>query len=475
MKTSKAKAPAAVTAVYVRISEDRDNLELGIDRQRSECAEVCQRRGWPDPVIFEDNDISASTGKFRPGYAALTAAVGRGEVARVVVYHPSRIWRNRQERANGIEMFKQHKVSMVNVRGPELDFGSAYGRLAADLFGAFDSAEGEVKSERIKSKILQRAQAGELNGTGPGNRLHGYDLDGKTIIESEAEQVRGWFRRFVAGQSVGSLAREAGVDRAVMRRRLLNGRYAGLRVYQGQAYPAAWPAIVDKQLWETVQRMLTDPARATNGGSTERKWLGSGLYGCARCEIRRIYNYAHNTRGVSRQVYRCRPDFGGCSRIWHRERVDVYVNALIEARLGLGDLADLLPKDRPDLDALRDEAEGIRGRLKRLRSDYILLGMDETDLREGLAEGRARLKTLEAQLGDPRGGGALGELVAAEDPVKYWRDIPAEQVSRKQAIVRALGEVRLEAPPRGKPPTDWEESVVWYGDRCVVMIPRGAL
>ena len=288
-KTTKAIALAAGTAtsVYLRISEDRLGLELGVDRQRDDCRELCKRRGWPNPVEYTDNDISASAGKHRPRYAALVGAVERGEVARVVVWHPSRIWRNRRERAAGIELFQKHKVALVCVKGPELDLGSAYGRLAADLIGAFDSAEGEIKMERINAEILQKAQAGELNGAGKGNQLHGYEADARTVIAAEAEQVRDWFRRFIAGQSVASLAREAAVGTSTMAARLANPRYAGIRRHQGVDYPAAWPAIVDRDVWDEAVRILADPKRITNGGSTERKHLGAGLYFCARCEGRR--------------------------------------------------------------------------------------------------------------------------------------------------------------------------------------------
>lgn len=457
------------TAVYLRISEDKLGLELGIDRQRAECVELCARRGWPDPVEFADNDISATNGAHRPGYAALMGAVGAGELARVVVWHPSRIWRNRAERAAGIEVMKAHRITLECVKGPSLDMATAYGRGLAGLVGEFDTMESEVKSERINASIAQRARRGELNGAGSGNRLVGYADDGKTVIEAEAEQVRSWFARFLAGQTVGSLAREAGVHPTVMRNRLRNPRYAGIRLYRGQEYSAAWPGIVSRDQWEAACRVLADPKRVTNGGSIERKHLGSGLYACGRCDgLRKVYS-AYYSR--DRHIYRCRPELGGCSRAWHRERLDAYVTALVEERLGRGDLAELLPVDRPDLEALRDEAEGIRGRLARLRSDYVLLGMDETDLAEGMAAGRARLAEIERQLGDPTRGGVLGQLVACEDPVTLWRSIPVEQVSRRQAIVRAVMTITLDAAPRGKPSPDWETSVARYGHACVNVGP----
>ena len=85
------------TALYLRISDDPRNTELGVDRQRELCESVARTRGWADVTVYVDNDISATNGKHRPGYVAMMAAVDRGEIKRVVCYHLSRVWRNRRE------------------------------------------------------------------------------------------------------------------------------------------------------------------------------------------------------------------------------------------------------------------------------------------------------------------------------------------------------------------------------------------
>src|SRR5438093_1403927 len=43
----------ARTALYRRISEDRDERELGITRQAEDAIELCMRKGWPTPVLAE--------------------------------------------------------------------------------------------------------------------------------------------------------------------------------------------------------------------------------------------------------------------------------------------------------------------------------------------------------------------------------------------------------------------------------------
>ncbi len=59
--------------IYVRISKDREGAGLGIARQAEDCAELADRLGWAIVTTHQDNDLSAYSGKPRPGYRALLA------------------------------------------------------------------------------------------------------------------------------------------------------------------------------------------------------------------------------------------------------------------------------------------------------------------------------------------------------------------------------------------------------------------
>ncbi len=85
----------------------------------------------------------------------------------VVVWHQSRIWRNRRERADGIERLKTAQVSLAAVKGPDLDLTTAQGRMLAGLLGEVDTAEVEIKGERQAAAGLQSAQQGRPTGGAP--------------------------------------------------------------------------------------------------------------------------------------------------------------------------------------------------------------------------------------------------------------------------------------------------------------------
>ncbi len=116
MPTPKPDAPAAL--IYARMSMDTAGKELGLTRQvagEDGAIKLCAARGWTvtEDHIFTDNDLSASTGVYRPGYAELIAAVERGEAAIIVTYQLSRLWRNRRERASTLEDRLRYTPSSV--------------------------------------------------------------------------------------------------------------------------------------------------------------------------------------------------------------------------------------------------------------------------------------------------------------------------------------------------------------------------
>ncbi len=56
--------------IYTRISWDPDGQRAGVERQRADCEALCADRGWEIAHYFEDNDLSAYSGKRRPPTSA---------------------------------------------------------------------------------------------------------------------------------------------------------------------------------------------------------------------------------------------------------------------------------------------------------------------------------------------------------------------------------------------------------------------
>lgn len=461
--------PGMTTAIYLRISSDPRNTELGVDRQRELCEDVAARRGWLDVTTYADNDISATKGKHRPGYAALMAAVDRGDVDRVVCYHLSRVWRNRRERADGIERMRRAKVTIACARGPELDLSTAYGRAIAEVAGAFDTLESEAKSEREIDENAQHARRGlpprgpVLYGYRPVMAPTGKNGQDKIVnlvkVAPEARRVKAWFDALLAGASVASLARDAGVTPTAMRFRFKTPTYAGLRVRAGTEYPGVWPAIVDPDVWRAAVSLLDG---RLSGPRNAQRTLSS-LAVCKRCGGTVVASGYHKD-GRHVPTYKC----ARCSRAWRRLDVDAYVDAVVRERLGRRDARAMLAPPGRERGELLDEAARLRAGLR------VLAGQAFTGI-EGVAEqadaARARLRRIEREL---LGAGAnpLWQLLDADDPVAaYAALVKLGDTPRLQAIIRGLMTVTLDAPPRGRKRsglTD-DELIANYALACIII------
>ena len=148
-----------------------------------------------------DNDISAYSGRLRPGYVALLESMSSGGVDVVVSWHTDRLHRNLTELEEYIALSEASGVSTVTVRAGELDLSTAAGRMVARMLGAAARHESEQKAERVRRKRRQEAEAGRANGP----LGYGYD-ESQAIIPAEAKVVRDVAERLLAGATLYSIA-----------------------------------------------------------------------------------------------------------------------------------------------------------------------------------------------------------------------------------------------------------------------------
>jgi hypothetical protein len=161
------------------------------------------------------------------------------------------------------------------------------GRLTLNILLSFAQFEREVIGERIRDKIAASKQRGMwMGGTPPlGYRAK----DGKLlVIESEAEIVRGIFRRYAALGSVRLLKEELEAQairskswttasgrrvggkpfsRGALYLMLENRLYRGEIVHKGQSHPGEHTPIIDQPLWDAVQARLAANTAERNSGT----------------------------------------------------------------------------------------------------------------------------------------------------------------------------------------------------------------
>jgi site-specific DNA recombinase len=269
-------------AVYVRISRDPEGLRAGVDRQRADCLAECERRGW-DPIVFEDNDVSAYSGKPRPGYEAMLAAVRAGEVGALVAWAPDRLTRHLRELEGLVALVEATGIQVATTQGGDWDLATPEGRFMARQLGLLARLESEKLAARAARTKRQEAEAGRAH-MGP-IRPWGFEEDRVTHRPAEAAEVRAAAAQLLDGASLASVARAVGRPPDSVKKALRSPRMVGVRRHRGSEYPAVWEPILDRDTWLAVQAVLAGrkvPGREP-GGARARRTLLAGFLVCGLC------------------------------------------------------------------------------------------------------------------------------------------------------------------------------------------------
>ncbi|MGW4691958.1 recombinase family protein [Kitasatospora cineracea] len=450
--------------VYVRISQDREGAGLGIDRQREDCLALAASRGWDVVEVFVDDDISAYSGKPRPGYKALLQAIRNGRGSAVVAWHPDRLHRSPLELEEYIDLSERHDLPTFTVTAGQYDLSTPTGRMNARIVGAVAKHESEHKATRVRRARLQSATDGKWHG---GITPFGFLDDGITHNAAEAAAIRKGTLDILGGASLRSVTAEwitAGFRNSKgnpwapneVKDVLLRARNAGLSVYRGEVVgKGKWEPIVTEDQWRGVVRVLTDPARRTSPDNTVR-WLGSHIYTCGApgCGSVVVCSSRSSKTSGYRHSYRCLAARNS-STIGHINRradlVDAVVEESILARLERPDAVELLRPTEAgtDVTALHAQADGLRERLRTLSAMFADGDLDAAQLKEGTARARTRLAHLEERIAAAAVSNPLAELVMAENVRETWA---AWDLGRMRAVLREIMTVAIMPAPKGRQP-----------------------
>lgn len=445
-------------AVYCRISRDRVGAGLGVERQLADCRELGSRLGWTVAAVHTDNDISAYSGKPRPGYKALLADLESGRTDAVLAWHTDRLHRSPAELETYMEICERRGVPTHCVKAGALDLSTASGRMTARILGAVARQEVEHSIERIRGEKLHAGRAGRYRG---GRRPFGYERDGVTVRPGEAAAVLDATQRVLHGETLGSIARgwnTRGITTSTgaqwtsisLHHVLIRARNASVIEYDGERLAAAtWPAIVPEDQWAAVRSLLADPARR-HPRSVNRRWLGSGLFRCGVCgdgTTMRSASTTGSTASPRRATYRCKAG-GHLARV--AEAVDELITALVLERLGRPDARLLLTSDTDiDTASLSAEAAALRVRLDELAALFADGSVTGRQLSEGTARIRARLTDVETELATSAAGSPLAGFADSDDIAAAW---DAATVSRRKAVIDTSMTVTLLPASRGRLP-----------------------
>ena len=267
-------------AIYTRKSSEEglDQSFNSLDAQREACeAYVLSQRheGWVALSAKYDDGGFSGGNMDRPALKKLITDIAEGKVNTVVVYKVDRLTRSLADFAKLVEQFDSKGVTFVSVT-QQFNTTTSMGRLTLNVLLSFAQFEREVTGERIRDKIA----ASKAKGMWMGGRIPlGYELrDRKLYINpEEAEQVREIFRQYLRLRTVSSLTvylnrtdirtkirigadgRKAGGQhyfRGGLYQLLRNHIYVGEIEHKEAVYPGEHEAILDRELWDQVQKLM---------------------------------------------------------------------------------------------------------------------------------------------------------------------------------------------------------------------------
>lgn len=461
--------------IYSRISSDPEGRAVGVERQEADCEELAARYGYTVAGVYRDNDVSASTksNKKRVGFDQMVERVRQGDVAAVLAYSNSRLTRRPREFEDLIDLHHETGILFRTVVSGDDDLSTADGRMVARIKAGVDAAEAERTSERVVRAKADMLTRGVYCG---GPRPFGYDSDGMTILEAEAELIRSAAERILDGSGLHTLAREwneAGIltpkgnpwRNESLRKVLLRPRTAGLSNAPGGHVEAAWPAILPVDRWEAVRAILLDPSRRTNQLGGEARWL---LTGIAVCGLDGCGATVRHGRTKAIPHYRCSARSCTTRR---QDLTDELVRGTITARLRKQDARDLLARH------VDPEAAKVASRLRRTVSELearLEALASNTDLSERMLAKRAAAlegelehaqKRLDAANVASMAGGPLTALAAEPDPGDAF--LNADLLTQRE-VVRTLVTVTLLPASKGRP-KGWSPGLPYFDPETVAI------
>ncbi|MBW8780377.1 MAG: recombinase family protein [Acidobacteria bacterium] len=439
-------AIARSAAVYARISSDQEGTSLGVLRQLEDCRRLARELGWEVAEEYVDNDVSAFSGKRRPRYEEMLEDLRSGLRDAVVVYHVDRLTRRPIELERFVEVVTDAKVRHVRfVAGGDVDVANGDGLLVLRMLSAVAANESASKSRRVRRKLDQVAAEGRPHGGS--QRPFGYEADKVTVKADEAEVIRQLVARFLAGESLRSLATwlDAESVRTVkggpwrtptLRDLLCSGRIAGLRTHRGEVVgPAVWEPIVTPADRERVLAVME--AKKTSGRRAPRRYLLTGLLRCGKCGGV-LYSSARAT--TRRYVCSSGPDHGGCGRLTVvAGPLEEFVAAAVLYRLDTPELADTLAgRGAADeaVAALSESLSADRGQLDELAGMWAAKEITRAEWLTARRSVEERMRDTQGRLARVTRTDTLVGLPGNGDGLRdQWGSL---NLTRQHAIVRAV-------------------------------------
>ncbi len=310
--------------IYARFSSLRQN-ETSIEAQVKECYKYCEAKHFRVIEIYEDDAKSAKTDD-RPDFQRLINDSKKGLFQGVVCYQLDRFARNRKDSVVYKAILKKNGVKVYSAKENIGDDPSSI-LVESVLEGMAEYYSAEL-AQKVNRNMRLNAEKGFFNG---GFAPLGYKV---VTIDFGTYKKKKLEIEPVSAEIVKEIfelrANETKIDHIIdilnhkgykningkeftrnsLQTMLKNKRYIGTNMYGNEEFPNTVPAIIDKELFDRVQKVIEKNKKGPGGAKAKEEYLLTSKMVCDCCgeKMKGVSGKAKN--GSIYRYYTCKTHKG---------------------------------------------------------------------------------------------------------------------------------------------------------------------
>ena len=392
------------TALYIRVSTDAQYEEgYSVDAQKQKLEQYCRLKDITDYQFYIDGGWSGSNIE-RPEMKRMIDNIRSKQVSAVVVYKLDRLSRSQKDTVFLLEdVFIPNGCNFISLN-ENFDTTTPYGKAMIGILSVFAQLERENIRERTRMGMQERVKSGLWMG---GGRVpFGYDYDpGKDVLvpNEHAKDVKQIYELYLQGYSTTQLSEMFDVSEDKQITDILTRvTYLGKIRFRGETYDAKHEAIIDRELWDRVQR---EHERRSTKKAVPASYLLTGLLYCGRCGAKMRYQkwgkdkvkiYCYSQQSSKKYLIKdssCDNDKVDAELVEKAVTEDLFrrTDSIVPG-------SDIAPVSASALKILKQRYNDAAVKLKRLYNLYA--GSGDELLLETIEDNKSELETIGRQIAD---------------------------------------------------------------------------
>lgn len=300
-------------ALYLRYSSTGQS-DQSIEGQLRDCRSYCKANHYRIVAIYIDRATTARKDvEKRIHLMEMIADSAKQRWKYVIVWKLDRFARNRNDSAVMKMRLRKNGVKVLSATENLTDSPESI------ILESVLEGMAEFFSAELSQKVTRGMRESALKCHSVGGHVPlGYKIeDHKLVIDPDtAHIVQEAFQLYANGETVADICRKfnssgyktakgVAFNRNSFKSMFRNERYIGVYTYKDIRIENGIPAIIDKELFETVQRRLSKNAEAPARGKAKVDYLLSGKLFCGHCGASMNGESGMGRRGTTYHYYSC--------------------------------------------------------------------------------------------------------------------------------------------------------------------------